>query len=126
MRKYCGRTFKDAEDEDSSCHYFGVVVDVVFEKKSKTLCFSFRNKKMTLRASLEYIVVDYAINECEWLDLEEEPIVDEIILPTKPKYVGWAVLGDNETRKRGLYDEQDATQATCDNSKRSLRSTRKL
>ena len=71
---------------------------LLLKKKSKTLCFSFRNTKMTLRASLEYIVVDYAINECEWLDLKEEPIVDEIILPTKPNYVGWAVLGDNETR----------------------------
>ena len=67
--------FKDTEDDDSSCHYLVVVVDVVFERKSKTLCFSFRNTKMTLRASLEYIVVDYAINECEWLDLEKEPIV---------------------------------------------------
>ena len=51
---------------------------------------------------------------------------NNFILPTKPKYVGWAVLGENETRKRGLFDEQDATQATGDNSKRSLRSTRKL
>ena len=66
-----------------------------------------------------YIVVDYAINECEWLDLEKEPIVNEIVLPTKPKHVGWAVLGENEIRKRGLFDEQDATQATGDNSKRS-------
>ena len=61
----------------SSCYYLGIVFDVVFEKNSKTLCFSFRNTKMTLAASLEYIVVDYAINECEWLDLEEEPIVDK-------------------------------------------------
>jgi hypothetical protein len=126
LTKYCGKTFKDSEDDDSSCHYSGVVVDVVFEKNSKTLCFSFRNTKMTLRASLEYIVMDYAINECEWLDLEEEPIVDKIVTRTKPQYVGWAVLGDNEIRKRGLFDEPDATQTTGESSKRSLRSKRNI
>jgi hypothetical protein len=126
LKQYCGKTFKDSEDNDSSCHYSGVVVDVVFEKNSKTLCFSFRNTKMTLRASLEYIVMDYAINECEWLDLEEEPIVDKIVTKTKPQYVGWAVLGDNEIRKRGLFDEPDATQTTGESSKRSLRSKRNI
>ena len=130
ITKYCGKTFKDIDDDDSSCHYLGVVVDVVFEKNSNTLCFSFRNTKMSIRASLEYIVVNYAISECEWLDLEEEHnniiIVGEIDSVTKPKYVGWAVLGENETRKRGLFDVQDnMPQTTGDRSKRSLRSSGK-
>ena len=57
----------------------GVVVGLLFEKMSRTLCFSFLNSKMALRASLEYIVADYAINECEWLDLQEETNVGEIV-----------------------------------------------
>ena len=124
ITKYCGKTFKDVDDDDSSCHYSGVVVDVILEKKSNTLCFSFRNSKMTLRAKLEYIVADYAISECEWLDLEEEPTIPkEIVTATKPKYVGWAVLGENESRKRGLFDVHDMPQTAGDKSKRSLRST---
>ena len=115
IKKYSGKIFK-------------VVVDVVFEKNSNTLCFSFRNTKMSIRASLEYIVVNYAISECEWLDLEEEHnniFVGEIDSVTQPKYVGWAVLGENETRKRGLFDVQDMPQTTGDRSKRSLRSSGK-
>ena len=45
IAKYCGKTFKDTDDDDSSCHYSGVVVDVILGKKSNTLCFSFRNSK---------------------------------------------------------------------------------
>ena len=72
--------------------------------------------------------VDYAISECEWLDLEEEPTIPkEIVTATKPKYVGWAVLGENESRKRGLFDVHNTPpQTTGDSScKRSLRSTSK-
>ena len=123
ITKYCGKTFKDVDDDDSSCHYSGVVVDVILEKKSNTLCFSFRNSKMSLRTKLEYIVADYAISECEWLDLEEEPsIPKEVATATKPKQV----LGENESRKRGLFDVHDTPQTTGDSScKRSLRSTSK-
>ena len=46
----------------------------------------------------------HAISKCEWLYLEEEPnIIEEIVTITKPKYVGWAVLGENESRKRRLF-----------------------
>ena len=124
IRKYCDKTFKDCDDDYAS-HYCGVVVDVVFEKNSGTLCFSFRNSKMTLRASLEYIVTDYAIGECEWLDLDEDYIVEEKAQVTKPQYVGWTVLGAHESRKPGLFDVQDTLQATSDSSKRSLRSCTK-
>ena len=41
IKKYCGRTFKDVEDNTDSTYYEGVVVDVVFKNISKTLCFSF-------------------------------------------------------------------------------------
>ena len=60
---------------------------------------------MTLRAKLEYIVADYAISECEWLDLEEESTIPkEKVTATKPKNVGWAVLGENEkSRKRAWF-----------------------
>ena len=79
---------------------------------------------MTPRAKLEYIVANYAISECEWLDLEEEPTIPkEIVTATKPKYVGWAVLGKNESRKHGLFDVHDTPKTTGDSSKRSLRST---
>ncbi len=45
----------------------------------------------------EHIVADYAISECEWLDLEEESTIPkEKVTATKPKYVGWAVLGVNK------------------------------
>ena len=126
ITKYCGKTFKDIDDDNFSCHYLGVVVDVVFEKNSNTLCFSFRNTKMSIRASLEYIVVNYAISECEWLDLEEEPnIIEKIVTITKPKYVSWAVLGENESRKHRLFNVHDTPQTTGDSSKRSLRSTSK-
>ena len=64
--------------------------------------------------------------ECEWLDLEEEPnIIEEIVTITKPKYVSWAVLGENESRKRRLFNVHDTPQTTGDSSKRSLRSTSK-
>ena len=49
---------------------------------------SLDSTKMSIRASLEYIVVNYAISECEWLYLEEEHnniIVGEIDSVTKPK-----------------------------------------
>ena len=81
---------------------------------------------MSLRASLEYIVVDYAINECEWLDLQEEAIVEEVYEVIKPRFVGWAVLGENESRKRGLFDEQNIPETTEVNGKRSLRSANKM
>jgi hypothetical protein len=125
IKTYCGKTFKDVDDDDDACHYLGVVVDVVFEKISNALCFSFRNPKMTIRASLEYIVADYAITECEWLDLEEDSIVEEKAKVTKPQYVGWTVLGDDESRKPGLFDVQETLQTTSDSSKRSLRSCNK-
>ena len=103
---------------DYSCHYLGVVVDVILGGKSNTLCLSFRNFKMSLR------VADYAISVCEWLDLEEESTIPkEKFTATKPKYVGWAVLGENESRKRGLFDVHDMPQTAGDKSKRSLRST---
>ena len=126
IAKYCGKTFEDVDDDDF--HYSGVVVDVVFEKISGTLCFSFRNSKMTLRAALEYIVVEYAISECKWLDLEEEEEEEEKkeIEATRPRYVGWAVLGENETRKRGLFDVQETPHTTSDSNKRSLRSASKI
>ncbi len=57
-----------------------------------------------------------------WLDLEEEQnIIEDIITFTnKPKYVDWAVLGENESRKRDLFDLHDTPQTTGDSSKRSL------
>jgi hypothetical protein len=68
----------------------------------------------------------HTISECEWLDLEEEPnISEEIVTFTKPKYVGWAVLGENVSRKRRLFNVHDTPQTTGDSSKRSLRSTSK-
>ena len=69
-------------------------------------------------------VAYHAISKCEWLDLEEEPnIIEEIVTITKPKYVSWAVLGENESRKRRLFNVHDTPQTTGDSSKRSLRST---
>ena len=49
-------------------------------------------------------------------------IFEEIVTVTKPKYVGWAVLGENESRKRGLFDVHDMPQTAGDSNKRSLRS----
>ena len=40
IKTYCGKTFKDVDDDDDACHYLGVVVDVVFEKN--LICFIFR------------------------------------------------------------------------------------
>ena len=103
IQKYRGKTFKDVEDDNSTC-YEGLVVDVVFEKATKTLCFSFQNPKLTKRVSLDYIVTDYAINECEWVDLDEEDQSDEtIVTAVKHKFVEWEMLGENESRKRVVY-----------------------
>ena len=73
---------------------------------------------------MDYIVTDYAINECEWVDLDEEDQSDEtIVTAVKHKFVGWAMLGENESRKRGVFDEQEDTPLiTSESNKRSLRS----
>ena len=81
---------------------------------------------MTVRAALEYIVAEYAINECKWLDLEEKEEEKNEIRATRPRYVGWAVLDENETRKRGLFDVQETPQTTGNSNKRSLRSANKI
>ncbi len=62
---------------------------------------------MTLRASLEYIVTNYAIGECEWLlDLDE----DFIVVEEKAQVACLQSLN---------MLVQDTLQATSDSSKRS-------
>ena len=72
--------------------------------------------------------MDYAIAECHWLDLEEDGKANKSLKEKhidggnkNTKYVGWVILGEDETKKRGLYDEQ--VELVGDNStKKALRS----
>ena len=47
-------------------------------------------------------------------DLQEETIVEEIDEVIKPRFVGWwAVLGENKSRKRDLFDDQRQREITA-------------
>ena len=127
IQKYRGKTFKDMGDDNNS--YEGIVQNIVYESNSKTLCFSFQNtspNKTKATENLQYIVTDFAMHDCEWIDLEEiesDSSSQMDCMDKSPRWVGYQILEENETRKPGLYDKGAGNSGIDSNpNKRVLRS----
>ena len=124
---FIDRKFHDVDvDDDDRSVSEGVVVDVVMEKFDSTICFeySLSNEQVEFddnEKDHDYIVANYAVHHCQWLDDEhpnQNSSKNQQPQPQPKKWRGYALLEPLEVIETPLLDRNPVLTTT-----RSRRST---